>query len=154
MERLSNDQWGFESNCFVCEERNGSGLRIPFFHDRDSEQVFAEFSLNDAFSGAPAYAHGGVVLAILDEAMAWATIALEQTFAVTVETSSRFRQPVRIGERYQVHARVVGDDGAGTLSCEAEVVGAGGAVCATAAARFVALGPAKLLDATRRAPHA
>jgi len=31
--RLHNDDWGFESNCFACEQRNERGLRIQFFHD-------------------------------------------------------------------------------------------------------------------------
>jgi hypothetical protein len=40
-DRLLNSRWGFESNCFVCEERDDSGLRIPFFHDRDDDAVVA-----------------------------------------------------------------------------------------------------------------
>ncbi len=73
---LENARWGFESNCFVCEPRNDAGLRIPFFHDEASATVTATFTLDDRFSGAPSYLHGGVLLAVLDEAMAWATIAL------------------------------------------------------------------------------
>ena len=45
--RLHNDDWGYESNCFVCEVRNDGGLRIPFFHDQDAETVVAEFELPD-----------------------------------------------------------------------------------------------------------
>ena len=32
---LTNNDWCFESSWFVCETRNPSGLRIPFFHDID-----------------------------------------------------------------------------------------------------------------------
>ena len=85
---LTNDRWGFESNCFVCEPTNGAGLGIPFFHDTAARVVTATFVLDDRFSGAPQYVHGGLALAILDEAMAWATIAIEERFAVTAETTS------------------------------------------------------------------
>src|SRR3954454_15176547 len=62
--RLHNETWGFDSNCFVCEPRNDAGLRIPFDHDDETDTVVAEFTLDDAFSGAPSYVHGGVTLAI------------------------------------------------------------------------------------------
>ena len=71
VQRLHNADWGFESNCFVCEPRNSVGLRIPFDHDRDIGCVTAEFTLDDRFSGAPKFVHGGIVLAILDQAVAY-----------------------------------------------------------------------------------
>ena len=146
MERLDNRRWGLESNCFVCEERNPGGLGVPFFADHDRQVVTARFTLDDRFSGAPTYVHGGVVLAILDEAMAWATIALAGCFAVTKETSTRFRAPVMVGQPYEVRARVDADD-ASQLDCRAEVIDGTGAVCAEATATFVALGPAQALEA-------
>lgn len=33
LRRLHNEDWGFDSNCFVGEPRNDGGLRIPFDHD-------------------------------------------------------------------------------------------------------------------------
>jgi uncharacterized protein (TIGR00369 family) len=146
VERLENSRWGFESNCFVCEPRNDAGLRIPFFHDPDRDEVVAELTLDDRFSGAPSYVHGGVVLAVLDEAMAWATIAVAGTFAVTKETTTAFRRPVRVGSTYQVRARVTatGEE----LACEAEILfGDEAKECATARATFVPLGPAQAVDA-------
>jgi uncharacterized protein (TIGR00369 family) len=143
---LDNDRWGFESNCFVCEARNDAGLRIPFFHDPDRDEVVAEFLLDERFSGAPTYVHGGVVLAVLDEAMAWATIAVAGSFAVTREMTTRFDYPVRVGRQYEVRARVTerGDD---ALSGDAEVVDAKKRPCAAAHATFVPLGPAQAADA-------
>ena len=104
--RLHNADWGFDSNCFVCEPRNASGLQIPFHHDDDVDSVSAEFTLDDSLSGAPRFVHGGIVLAILDEAMAWATIAVGGKFAVTKETSATFDHPVRVGRTYRVEAFV------------------------------------------------
>lgn len=135
---LSNDPWGFESNCFVCEPRNSAGLGIAFHHDTRASTVVAEFTLDERFSGAPRYVHGGVSLAILDEAMAWAAIAVAQRFAVTAETSTRFDRPVRVGRTHAVTARVEGGEG-GDVFTTAEIVGSDGRLCASAAARFTSL---------------
>src|SRR5207253_770871 len=62
---LDNASWGFESNCFVCEHRNERGLRIPFEHDEGAALVRGRFRLGSAFSGAPQYIHGGVLLTVL-----------------------------------------------------------------------------------------
>ncbi len=106
LRRLHNEDWGFDSNCFVCEPRNDGGLRIPFDHDEGTGTVVAAFSLSERFSGAPSYVHGGVSLAVLDEAMAWATIAVGGKFAVTVETSTRFVRPVLVGKQCSVEAHL------------------------------------------------
>ncbi len=81
--RLHNEDWGFDSNCFVCEPRNDGGLQIPFHHDLERDLVAATFTLGDRFSGAPSYVHGGVTLAVLDEAVAWATIGEAQAMHAT-----------------------------------------------------------------------
>ena len=144
--RLENRRWGFESNCFVCEPRNAAGLRIPFEHDDEADVVRAAFTLDDRFSGAPTYVHGGVVLAVLDEAMAWATIAVGGVFAVTSETSARFLRPVRVGREHTVEARV-DEQAEDRLATSAIVLDAKGRVCAEASATFVPLGPAQAVDA-------
>lgn len=132
---LTNDVWGFESSCFVCEPRNETGLRIPFHHDVGNERVVASFTLDERFSGAPRYVHGGVLLAILDEAMAWATIAVAERFAVTAETTSRFERPVKVGGDHHVRAWIdeVGDRDIRTAG---EIVRADGKRCVTAHATF------------------
>ena len=70
MERLENSRWGFESNCFVCEAANPAGLGLEFYVDTDDDAVVVEFPLDQRFSDAPSYVHGGLVLAVMDEAMA------------------------------------------------------------------------------------
>lgn len=135
---LTNEGWGFSSNCFVCEPGNDAGLRIPFHHDTTDDTVVAHFTLDDRFSGAPRYVHGGVALAILDEAMAWATIAVAKKFAVTTETTSRFERPVRIERDYTVRARVTGVDGR-TITTEAEITRDDGTRHVAAHATFTVL---------------
>lgn len=134
---LENAAWGFASNCFVCEAGNPSGLRIPFFHDDQAGLVVADFSLGDGFSGAPSYVHGGVTLAVLDEAMAWAAIALAGSFALTRTTTARFLRPVAVGGSYRVEARLEDRRPDGALDLSAVVADTGGRPCVEARASFV-----------------
>ena len=145
LRRLTNAGWGFETNCFVCEPANAAGLRLPFFHDEESDVVRADLQLDDRFSGAPNYVHGGLVLAVLDEAMAWATIAIGGKFAVTADTSTRFLYPVHLDRPYRVEARVT-EPGDERMVCAAAVLDAKGRPCAEATATFSVLSAATAVD--------
>lgn len=140
--RLHNDDWGYETNCFVCEPRNPTGLQIPFFHDTEADTVTATFTLTDAFSGAPGFAHGGVSLAVLDEAMAWACIAVSHQWAVTTEITTTFARPVLVGEAFTVTAHIDAETDT-VINTRAEIVNADGASCAQATAVYTKLGEAQ-----------
>jgi uncharacterized protein (TIGR00369 family) len=138
---LTNAGWGFETNCFVCEPSNPLGLRIAYFHDEETELVTAEFRLGAAHSGAPHYVHGGVLLAVMDEAMAWAAIALAGRFAVVQSTATTFDRPVRIDELHRVEAKVHSRTDT-EVTARATVRDDGGRRCARARARLVVLSTA------------
>jgi acyl-coenzyme A thioesterase PaaI-like protein len=121
LQRLHNETWGFDSNCFVCEPRNHMGLQLPFLHDDERHLVVTEFTLGADYSGAPSLVHGGVTLAILDEAQSWATIAVGGKFAVTTQTTSRFHAPIRLGKTYRVEARIT-DQQSDTIATAATIV--------------------------------
>ena len=140
--RLHNDDWGCETNCFVCEPTNDRGLRIPFFHDDDTDTVVAEFELTDVFSGAPTLVHGGVTLAVMDEAMAWACIAIGRRWAVTAETTTRFHRAVRVGSRYRVVARVLEHAG-DVMRARAELFDRRDVLRVESSATFATLGEAQ-----------
>ena len=144
--RLENSRWGFQSNCFVCEPKNQRGMQLPFFHDDESNAVFADLELGDEFSGAPTYVHGGVTLAVLDEAMAWAAIAIGGKFAVTHETSATFDYPVRVGRSYRVEARLT-EQTPERIRAEGTVLDAQGRPCVRAACSLVVLSAARAVDA-------
>jgi len=135
---LDPREYGFPTLCFVCQADNASGLRIPFRYDDESRTVHAEFTLGPEYSGAPNYVHGGIVGAILDEAMAWASIASAGRFAVMRETTTTFEHGVRVGVAHTVEAEVVT---AGTIRLEASalLVNKDGKRCARARARMVIL---------------
>ena len=135
---LDPGAWGFPTQCFVCESDNAHGLRVPFSYDEDARRVFAEFTFGPEYSGAPKYVHGGIVLAVLDEAMAWAAIAAAGRFAVVRETTTTFEHGVRVGAPHRVEAEVE-TSGPVRVEASARVVDASGRRCARARARLVVL---------------
>lgn len=147
VKRLTNTGWGFESMCFVCEDANERGLRIPFFHDDEAGTVTADLTLDEVFSGAPALAHGGVLMAICDEAMCWATIAVAGTWALTASNSHRFLRPVRLGRPYSVEARIAGRDEHGIRATATITSASTGKVAVEADAVFSPLGIAQAAGA-------
>lgn len=125
-------------NCFACGPDNEHGLQVPYAKVGDA--VEAEFTLSEKHSGAPAFVHGGLVMTILDEAMAWATISLRARFAVTTQFSVAFSRPVLIGQAHTVRATCgeLGEDGR-TLVVTAAVARADGKTCAEARGRYYSM---------------
>lgn len=144
--RLDNDRWGFGSCCFVCETRNDAGLGIPFDHDDEANVVRATFTLDERFSGAPSYLHGGISLAVLDEAMAWAAIAVAGKFAVTATSTARFLHPVRVGREYTAVGQIESVSNE-KLEASAAILDSKGRPCAEATGLFVVLSVAQAVDA-------
>jgi len=133
IERLAASRFGFDSRCFVCDPTNARGLQVPFFHDTDADLVFAEFELPAEFSGAPTLVHGGATLALIDEGMSWATIAIGGKFAFTKETRANFAWPVRLGRPYRLEARIAEADEC-RFETEAVVLDSKGRACVRATA--------------------
>jgi uncharacterized protein (TIGR00369 family) len=151
VEALTGERFGFDSSCFVCNPSNPRGLQVPFFHDTDGGFVFAEFDLDEHFSGAPAFVHGGATLALIDEGMSWATIAIGGKFAFTKETSATFVYPVRLGRRYRLEARIAEQD-AREIVTDATVLDAKSRPCVTARATMAVLDVGQAADAIGTTP--
>lgn len=133
--RLDEHSGPLETHCFVCSPINEYGLRIPFSYDDESGEVLAAFTFEQRHSGAPTYVHGGLSLAVLNEAMAWAVVAGARRFAVTTDTTARFVRPLRIGAGYRVRARIAGT-GPDRLRTTGTVVDSAERVCVEATAEF------------------
>ncbi|MGE5587239.1 MAG: PaaI family thioesterase [Clostridia bacterium] len=119
-----------DGRCFACGRKNPVGLKLEFQLDGEGRAV-ATFVPREEFQGFSGVLHGGIVCALLDEAMAWALI-LRGKLAVTVSMEVRFRKPVRIGAEVMVRGEIVRGgskryalkseirDGAGDLAAEAQ----------------------------------
>lgn len=136
---LTNDRWGYESSCFVCEQTNQAGLKIPFQLEDDQQTVAATFTLRAEHSGAPSLVHGGLCLAVLDEAQAWAVIAITKKWGLTRTTQATFEGPVFVDHPHRVEARIVAD-GDSEVSTEATIYDSAGNGVVVATASFVVVG--------------
>ncbi len=140
---LTNADWGFDALCFVCDDRNPHGLRIPFFHDDQAGTVFADLTLGEGFSGPPALVHGGLLMTLCDEAMGWAMIAVAEVWALTATNAHRFVRPVRLGRTYRVEATITGRDEAGVHATATIASVPTGKLSVEAEATFSPLGQAQ-----------
>lgn len=123
--------------CFVCEP--GGGLKISFEHDAHEKTVTADLVVSEDQGGHQAgRIHPGVVLAVLEDAMSWALVAMGGTPGVPKRTTTEFLRPVKVGETYKVVGRLISrhDDG---LDAAATVVREDGQPCAEARARYLPL---------------
>lgn len=88
-------------HCFICGKNNPFGLQLEFsFHNG---KVISEFVLKKAHQGYKDIIHGGIISAILDEAMV-KTALLQNMPAVTAEITIRFHNPLMVDEHALVEA--------------------------------------------------
>ncbi|TMC48400.1 MAG: PaaI family thioesterase [Chloroflexi bacterium] len=132
------NNFGFASNCYICEPGNPEGLRIPFFLDSERGMVVATVTFGEGHSGAPTLVHGGLLAALCDEAVAWTAIAMARRFALTAETRISYLAPVPVGTEVRVTGRLIGAIGS-QLWVLAEVR-AGDTVHVRAESRATAMG--------------
>lgn len=88
-----NDRSEFQQN-FVHGLRNPHGLQLQF--ELDGERIFTVWTPEDRHAGFPGFAHGGLLAAVLDDAMGrWA--ALHRRFLVTARLEVRYRDAAPLG---------------------------------------------------------
>lgn len=136
-------------HCIVCGRENAMGMRLRFHVDAGGAE--ARWTPSPTFQGFAGVLHGGIVLALCDDAM-WYAAFSRGAFTMTAEATVRYRGPVAIGAPVVVRGRVSEHRGRLWI-CAAELASAdGGPVLATATGKFllVPTGQAeRLLDGTR-----
>jgi acyl-coenzyme A thioesterase PaaI-like protein len=118
--------------CYACGDLNPIGLHLHF--RVEGEWAIASFTPRREHQGYPGFVHGGVVSALLDEAMGWATYG-RGIWAVTGRMEMRFRGVVPIDEELDVRAHITRDRGR-TLHVNATLADSKGAVLAEAEGLF------------------
>ncbi len=122
-------------SCFVCGRDNDGGLRARWTSDRAVGEVRATLRIAEQFHGYPGVAHGGVVTALLDEAMV-RSVLLEGGFddlMVTGRMEVTFRRTTPTGAEVTVVGRLLRRSG-GRARASAEIRLADGSVSAEAEA--------------------
>ena len=93
MAKLSELGVDFQHWCFACGQLNHGGLGLEFEVSRDRAE--ARYTALQRHQGYDGLLHGGIVTALLDEAMGWA-IFHQGIWGVTAKISVTFR-PMRDG---------------------------------------------------------
>ena len=119
--------------CFGCGQANLFGLQLEL--ERSGDGVEGRFFVKQDHQGPPGYAHGGVIAAALDEAMA--LLVFERgTFAVTARLEVDLVAPVPVGTFVRVRAGLE-REAERTLELSAEALGEDGGRLAAARGTFV-----------------
>ncbi|CAA9579188.1 MAG: hypothetical protein AVDCRST_MAG87-3157 [uncultured Thermomicrobiales bacterium] len=86
-----------QHHCFDCGDLNEHGLHLRFTPDPHGNGVSALFCPASRVEGYTGVVHGGIISTVLDEVMAW-SLYRHDIWAVTGTLTTRYRQPIRIGE--------------------------------------------------------
>ncbi len=125
--------------CFGCGARNRTGLGLRFFLEPEA-QVLATLRLPKRFQGSHGFGHGGVIAAMLDEAMSKAILAAahgQQVRALTRRLETEYLRPTPLGATLTLRGRQDRVEGrkhfcSATLSdAEGQILARGGALFIT-----------------------
>ncbi len=123
-----------DRHCFACGPENPHGLRLRF--DYGDGVATSTFAARSGFGGWTTIVHGGIIVTLLDEAMAHAAIA-SGIRAVTARLEVRFRKAAPVGVPLHIEGRLEGRRGR-LLTLAATVSDADGTLYAEGRGRFVA----------------
>lgn len=94
--------------CFVCGRNNPQGLKAKL--SVKDGRVFGEFTAQKTHEGPRGLLHGGILSALLDEAMACLINKACGTNAATASLEVRFKKPARLNERLLIQAELLNND--------------------------------------------
>jgi len=101
MKQLRDNQ-----GCYVCGRKNPIGLAVNFEIDREARSIRALFTPSPSHQGYEGIVHGGILSALLDEAMAKLAFSLGLP-AMTAEMTVKFKAPVAPGDELNVSGRLM-----------------------------------------------
>jgi len=97
-----NDTTDYQ-RCFVCGQRNPFGLHLVFRLDNNT--VVADFQPREEHQGFPGVIHGGIVAALLDEALGRTSVlGNNRAWTMTGRLEVRYRRYVPYGPLLRVRA--------------------------------------------------
>jgi len=114
MQHLRDNQ-----KCYVCGKENPAGLAVNFTIDKAERAIHAMFIPSDAHQGYEGIVHGGILSALLDEAMVKLAFNLGIP-AVTAEMTVKFKAPSAPGEELFITGRIT-DETKKMIQAEARI---------------------------------
>ena len=92
--------------CYVCGAKNPSGLQVDFAVDKEATAIRGRFTPRSEHQGFEGIVHGGILSALLDEAMAKLAFSLGLP-AMTAEITVKFKASAAPGEELLVTGRLL-----------------------------------------------
>lgn len=124
--------------CLVCGLRNDFGLKTSFY-ELENGELMGVFAPQEAHQSYPGRLHGGIAAAILDETIGRAIMIQErEIWGVTVEFTSRYKQPVPLDQELRVIGRIV-KNGSRIFEGSGEILLADGSVAVQGFGRYIKL---------------
>jgi len=124
---VADDRIRHHELCFGCGQSNLFGLQIELERRREGG-VEGRFFVKQDHQGPPGFAHGGVIAAALDEAMAL-LLHGQGTYALTGRLEIELRAPAPVGSFVELEADVESAEGR-RLTLTAKASGEDGALAA------------------------
>lgn len=128
------------AHCFGCGPDNPIGLHIDGF-EHEGDTVRARFRPRHDYRGFHDILHGGIVATALDEILAWTSILVAGTMAVTATMELRFRNPAPADADYLLEGRLIEERGRRLVLQAVCRLHPSGVIVAEAGALFLATDP-------------
>ena len=132
-------------HCFVCGTENDESLKTKFYELENKELMSISYP-NPTHQSYPDRMHGGIISAILDEAIGRA-IMIEETdsWGVTVELNLKYKKPVPLDKPVKAVARITRNtrllfEGTGEIILE------DGSIAATGYAKYYKMKIDKIIE--------
>lgn len=122
--------------CFVCGQDNEAGLKLRFY--RIGDLVSAEYNPLEIHARFDGIIHGGIISAVLDEAMFWAVYAFHGRVCVTAELTTRLKRKVSPHSEYRIVGRSMESSGR-LITAEASLLEGDSRLCAEGKGKFFPL---------------
>jgi uncharacterized protein (TIGR00369 family) len=131
-----------KNTCFVCGPDNPDGMHLVFTLDEERNVFVCQFNLSARYTGPPGHCHGGIIAAILDDAMGKVN-KLRQVVALTKEMTVEYLKPVPLHKPLRVESTEVSVHGRQHINA-AEILNADNEVLARGRGTFIAIDPEKM----------
>ena len=128
--------------CFACGQNNPDGMRLKFTLDEERNTFVCHFNLGTRYTGPPGHCHGGIIAAILDDAMGKVN-KLGHVVALTKEMTVEYLKPVPLHKPLRVESTEVSVHGRQHINA-AEILNADNEVLARGRGTFIAIDPEKM----------
>ncbi len=111
-EKIKNDFLDLtpDYKCFGCSPSNDIGLKLEFFKNKETGEVFTTWIPDERFAGYTNIVHGGIQATLLDETFGW-LIHTHCCLAVTMNLSVDYLKQFRISDgEVTVVTKVISQD--------------------------------------------